>query len=97
MKKVCLSVVLKRKKEKPDTAIPCLILRCLRCGKKILCTDPIDPELWNDRLCQECRPPRIRTICSWCGAVIVDVPVAADNLVSHGICPDCLAKEAGQL
>lgn len=40
-------------------------------------------------------PRRIRTLCAWCGAVLVDVPMDARG-ISHGICEVCLVREFGE-
>lgn len=34
--------------------------------------------------------PRIRTVCSWCKAILVDAPPGPEGEVTHGICEACL-------
>ncbi len=36
----------------------------------------------------------MRTLCAWCGKVLVDGP---EEAVSHGICPDCRDKEMAKI
>jgi hypothetical protein len=39
--------------------------------------------------------PKVRVVCAWCRAVLVDVPGDLHN-TSHGICQTCAAVEAAR-
>ena len=46
----------------------------------------------NARLKQRAEPPRIRTLCAWCGVLIHDGVLFQGKHESHGICPTCDKK-----
>jgi hypothetical protein len=39
--------------------------------------------------------PAVRKVCAWCGKLLEDAPAGAP--VSHGICPDCFAKQLADI